>query len=46
MQISLPRFRTRYVHLVQRRDRQGEPLVMLRMKSGDRQLVLLDFRRP
>lgn len=38
--------RTRYVHLVQGRGQQGEPLVMLRMNSGDRRLVLVDFLYP
>lgn len=38
--------RTRYVHLVQRRGQQGEPLVMLRMKESDRRLVQIDFLYP
>ena len=38
--------RTQYVHLVQRRGQQGEPLVTLSMKSGDRRLVQIDFLYP
>lgn len=38
--------RTRYVHLVQKRGEQGKPLVMLRMKQGDRRLVQIDFLYP
>lgn len=37
---------TRYVHLVQTRGQQGEPLVVLNMKQGDRRLVQLDFLYP
>lgn len=37
---------TQYVHLVQKRGQIGEPLVMLRMKRGDRQLVQVDFLYP
>lgn len=37
---------TRYVHLVQKRGQQGEPLIMLKMKQGDRRLVLVDFLYP
>lgn len=37
---------TRYVHLVQRRGEQGEPLVTLKMKPGDRRLVKVDFLYP
>lgn len=38
--------RTRYVHLVQRRGQQGEPLVTLNMPAGDRRLVEVDFLYP
>jgi len=38
--------RTRYVHLVQRRGQQGEPLVTLEMPGGDRRLVQVDFLYP
>ncbi len=41
---NLPR--TQYVHLVQNRGQIGEPLVMLRMKEGDRRLVQIDFLYP
>jgi hypothetical protein len=41
---NLPR--TSYVHLVQTRGQQGEPLVTLQMKPGDRRLVQLDFLYP
>ena len=37
---------TRYVHLVQRRGQQGEPLVKLEMKSGEKRLVQVDFIYP
>jgi hypothetical protein len=37
---------TRYVHLVQRRGQQGEPLLVLRMEKGDRRLVQVDFLYP
>jgi len=37
---------TRYVHIVQKRGQQGEPLVMLEMKQGDRRLVQIDFLYP
>lgn len=37
---------TQYVHLVQKRGQIGEPLVILRMKPGDRQLVQVDFLYP
>jgi hypothetical protein len=37
---------TRYVHLVQRRGQQGEPLVRLNMLPGDRRLVEVDFLYP
>ncbi len=37
---------TRYVHLVQRRGQQGEPLVRLNMPPGDRRLVEVDFLYP
>jgi hypothetical protein len=38
--------RTRYVHLVQRRGQQGEPLVILQMPPGDRRLVEFSFLYP
>jgi hypothetical protein len=38
--------RTRYVHLVQRRGQQGEPLVLLTMQPGDRRLVQVDLLYP
>jgi hypothetical protein len=37
---------TRYVHLVQRRGQQGEPLVKLEMNSGEKRLVEVDFIYP
>jgi hypothetical protein len=37
---------TRYVHLVQRRGQQGEPLVVMTMKPGDRRFVTVDFLYP
>lgn len=37
---------TRYVHLVQKRGQQGEPLVVLNLKQGDRRLVQIDFLYP
>jgi hypothetical protein len=37
---------TRYVHLVQRRGQQGEPLVTLNMPKRDRRLVKIDFLYP
>lgn len=37
---------TRYVHLVQKRGQMGEPLLVLRMKAGDRRLVIVDFLYP
>jgi Protein of unknown function (DUF3370) len=37
---------TRYIHLVQRRGQQGQPLVTLNMKPGDRRLVEVDFLYP
>lgn len=37
---------TQYVHLVQNRGQLGEPLVTLKMKSGDRRLVQIDFLYP
>lgn len=37
---------TRYVHLVQRRGQQGEPLVTLNLKSKERRLVQVDFLYP
>jgi hypothetical protein len=38
--------RTSFVHLVQRRGQQGEPLVTLQMPPGDRRLVQVDFLYP
>lgn len=37
---------TRYVHLVQRRGQQGEPLVRLTLPAASRQLVQVDFLYP
>jgi len=37
---------TRYVHLVQRRGQQGEPLAILTLKPGDHRLVQFDFLYP
>jgi hypothetical protein len=37
---------TRYIHLVQRRGQQGEPLAVMMMKPGDRRLVQVDFLYP
>ncbi|MGV0026684.1 DUF3370 domain-containing protein [Phormidesmis priestleyi] len=37
---------TRYIHLVQRRGQQGEPLVTLNLKGGDRRSVEVDFLYP
>nr|WP_322744413.1 MULTISPECIES: DUF3370 domain-containing protein [unclassified Coleofasciculus] len=37
---------TRYVHLVQRRGQQGEPLVTLMMPPSDQRLVQVDFLYP
>jgi hypothetical protein len=37
---------TRYVHLVQRRGQQGEPLATLQMPAGDRRLVEFSFLYP
>jgi hypothetical protein len=37
---------TRYVHLVQRRGQQGEPLVILNIAPGDRRPVSIDFLYP
>lgn len=37
---------TRYLHLVQRRGQQGEPLVRLTLPKGDRRLVQIDFLYP
>jgi Protein of unknown function (DUF3370) len=41
---NLPR--TRYVHLVQRRGQQGEPLAVMTIPPGDRRLVNVDFLYP
>lgn len=37
---------TRYVHLVQKRGQQGEPLATLEMPSGDRRLIEFSFLYP
>ena len=37
---------TRYMHLVQRRGQEGEPLLNLNMASGDRRLVEIQFIYP
>ena len=37
---------TQFVHLVQKRGQPGEPLVLLKMKGGDRSLVEVDFLYP
>jgi hypothetical protein len=37
---------TRYVHLVQRRGQQGEPLAVMTLPPGDRRLVQFDFLYP
>jgi hypothetical protein len=37
---------TRYVHLVQRRGQQGQPLVLLKMQPQERRLVNFDFIYP
>lgn len=37
---------TRYVHLVQRRGQQGDPLIVLQMKPQERRLVQVDFIYP
>ncbi|NJR22336.1 MAG: DUF3370 domain-containing protein [Richelia sp. CSU_2_1] len=37
---------TRYIHIVQRRGQQGEPLVNVNMKPGERRLVQIDFLYP
>ncbi|BDI18059.1 hypothetical protein ANSO36C_38610 [Nostoc cf. commune SO-36] len=37
---------TQFVHLVQKRGQPGEPLVLLKMKPGDRSLVEVDFLYP
>jgi hypothetical protein len=37
---------TQYLHLVQKRGQQGEPLVMLNMKAGEKRLVEVDFLYP
>ncbi len=38
--------RTRFVHLVQMRGQEGEPLITLNMRPGDRRLVQVDFLYP
>lgn len=40
------RVETRYVHVVQRRGQQGEPLLLLQMPPGDRRLVEVDLIYP
>jgi len=37
---------TRYIHIVQRPGQQGEPLVNVNMKPGERRLVQVDFLYP
>jgi hypothetical protein len=37
---------TRYVHLVQRRGQQGEPLITLSLKPGEQRQVEIDFLYP
>ncbi len=37
---------TRYIHVVQNRGQQGEPLAILKMPAGDRRLVEVDFIYP
>lgn len=37
---------TRYIHLVQRRGQQGQPLITLNLKPGDRRRVEIDFLYP
>ncbi len=37
---------TRYVHLVQRRGQQGEPLIVMNLAAGDRRLVQVDLLYP
>lgn len=37
---------TRFVHLVQRRGQQGQPLVTLNLKPGEQRLVEVDFLYP
>jgi Protein of unknown function (DUF3370) len=37
---------TRYIHLVQRRGQQGEPLVTLNLKGGDQRSVEVNFLYP
>ncbi|NMG06292.1 DUF3370 domain-containing protein [Brasilonema sp. UFV-L1] len=38
--------RVKYFHLVQKRGQQGEPLVVLNMKAGERRLVEVDLLYP
>lgn len=38
--------KTRYVHLVQRRGQQGQPLVTMKMQPSERRLVQFDFIYP
>ena len=40
------RSRTQYFHLVQRRGQMGEPLVVLKMKPGEKRRVLVDLIYP
>ncbi len=37
---------TRYIHLVQRRGQEGEPLIKLPISAGDRHLIQVDFLYP
>jgi hypothetical protein len=50
VQVSYPdeqgKLSKRYVHLVQKRGQQGEPLVKLNIPAGDRTLVQVDFLYP
>jgi hypothetical protein len=39
-------YQTRYLHLVQRRGQEGEPLINLSMPAGDRRLVQVEFLYP
>ncbi len=40
------RLQTRYVHLVQHRGEQGQPLIFVTLKPGERRSVRLDFLYP
>ncbi len=45
-QDNADRLQTRYVHLVQRRGEQGQALVMLNLRPGERRVVQVDFLYP